>query len=121
MKIVTTLLCGVLVGCSQPGTSDSTPSTTPQKRLVAPHKASDLTLENNPAVVAWRILDSQCRGDLAGGDPQSGPVCARRSKAERELAKQDICFGKKGQSEPEYQWHKCGPQSLRFGAATTKH
>lgn len=114
MKVVMVVLCTLVAGCNQSEGKRPIEPAAPEKLLNSEGAVRHTSLENNPAVLAWRSLDSKCRGDLAGDDPQSGRVCAQRAQAAKQLAKQGICYGKKGQLEGEYEWHKCGPGSLRF-------
>ena len=77
---------------------------------VAPAFARDDPLKT--MISAEHDLDVMCRG----GDPEeftTVEACKQRNKLVKALHDKNYCYGKKGQTAANMQWHKCGPHSLR--------
>ncbi len=73
--------------------------------------------EDWPFVVKHAFeLDGMCRG---GGVEDLDAVCALRDKQFLAANKAGWCYGKKGQSGNQMEWHKCGPGSLKDPGAET--
>lgn len=69
-------------------------------------------LEKDPRIVTWRELDVKCH-QLEG--EASGPqACAQRAQFEKQLQRQGLCYGKRGEPEYRHKWDRCAPDSLRF-------
>lgn len=115
MKTVISIACFVLAACgSQTKSVRTNPRAAPEHARAPEDAPGDADLQNDSGVVAWRELDSKCRGDLAGNDPASNSVCAQRSQAEKRLHGRGICYGKRGETPYQYTWHKCDPRRIQF-------
>jgi hypothetical protein len=68
------------------------------------------TVSVKGAINQWEDLDTECRGNF---NPKFyEPACKRRAQLSAWLEKKGWCNGKKDQSGPEMEWHKCTAQSL---------
>ena len=81
-------------------------------------KAATNLFDKDPRILSWHELDVECHQLV--GDRQGSQACAKRIKAAIKLNHQGLCFGKKGQKEYQYSWHKCRSDSLRFGKKSSK-
>lgn len=72
--------------------------------------------EDRPYVVQFAFeLDGMCRSGGEDTVADLDAVCALRDKQFTLANKAGWCYGKKGQSGYQMEWHKCGPRSLRDG------
>lgn len=60
----------------------------------------------------WLDAEEGCRGGF-GNDPATWKACDVRTGIIAQLHKVGWCFGVEGQSRSEYDWHPCGPDSIR--------
>ena len=63
-------------------------------------------------IAIWLDLNSMCRG-WSGDSRHTDEVCVVREKVDRVLGALGYCYGQRGQSDAQMQWHKCTSQSLR--------
>lgn len=56
--------------------------------------------------------NGRCRGG-SGDDPATWDACAERLAFQRRLSALNWCYGRRGESGYQMQWHRCGPSSLR--------
>ena len=65
-----------------------------------------------PLLDIERELDLLCRGS-SGDAPATDQICKLRDKVAKVLQGIGYCYGRKGQTGAEMQWHKCARDSLR--------
>lgn len=63
-------------------------------------------------IVRTETLNDICRGG-SGSDADTQKACRAREEPAEVLTAMGYCYGKDGQSESEYEWHHCGPGSLK--------
>ena len=63
-------------------------------------------------ISAEHDLDVMCRGG-SSEEFTTVEACKQRDKLVKALHGAAYCYGKKGQSSANMQWHKCGANSLR--------
>ena len=57
-------------------------------------------------------LDDMCSG-WPGDDKHIAEVCDTREKLRQALIRMGYCKGKYSQSRSDFEWHRCGPDSVR--------
>lgn len=60
----------------------------------------------------WHQENEKCRGGF-GNDPRTDAACAARETYTEKLHAIGWCYGKRGESGYQMNWHRCGPTSLR--------
>jgi len=72
--------------------------------------------DDRPYVVQFAFeLDGMCRGGGEDTVADLDAVCSLRDKQFALANKAGWCYGKRGQSGSQMEWHRCGPRSLRAG------
>ena len=81
-----------------------------ESEAAMPQRApTELTGSQQRLIARYRILNEKCRDSTA-----DDVVCAERNRAEVELNRAGVCWGKEDQYEAEYEYLVCKPGSLGY-------
>ena len=59
----------------------------------------------------WYDAEDICRG--AYDDAPTAAACLKRNDLTRKLGRLNMCYGRDGEYGYQYQWHRCGPGSMK--------
>lgn len=70
------------------------------------------TVSVETLIERWSVSDEDCRGG-SGDSPKTQKACSKRDGVVDQLSKRGWCLGTHSQSRSQYEWHECGPTSIR--------
>jgi hypothetical protein len=82
--------------------------------LYVASKSRNTPAHSNEAelIQEWVGQNLACRGG-SGDESSTWEACGARDVTARRLNELGYCYGKKGQSGAQMQWHRCGPDSIK--------
>lgn len=85
-----------------------------QGLTVADHSATDVpfTPREQRLIEEAQRLEALCRGG-SDDDPATEAACDERGPATDRLNRIGICWGRESEAYAEYEFHRCGPDSIR--------
>lgn len=73
---------------------------------------ADGQLDARTLIALVEGLNDRCRGG-SGDNAETLKACNERDAPMRQLQSLGYCYGKQGQAGYQYEWHHCGPDSIR--------